>query len=100
MKLKIYIRNKEYIIDENSLILDNGAIYQLVSHRVSWIDASSPVISKKMFKDLKTLAYVYTNEDLKEESKRRYISDCTLYKFDIKRMSKHKDYRIEGEVYE
>lgn len=100
MKLKIYIRNKEYIIDEDSLILDNGVIYQLVSHRVSWTDASAPVMSKKMFKDLKTLAYVFTNEELKEQSKKRYISDCTLYKFDIERMSKFKDYRIEGEKYD
>lgn len=42
-------------LDEKDLVLDNGACYQIVTKRVGGLDWYYPVMSKKLFHDLKNL---------------------------------------------
>lgn len=40
-------------LDEKDLILDNGACYQIVTKKVGGFDWHYPIMSKKLFNDLK-----------------------------------------------
>ena len=42
-------------LDEKDLILDNGACYQIVTKKVGGFDWYYPIMSKKLFHDLKKL---------------------------------------------
>ena len=50
-------------IDENDRILDNGACYQIITHKVgSGFDSYCPVMSKKLFNDLKKCELIFTSD--------------------------------------
>jgi len=42
-------------LDEKDLILDNGACYQIVTKKVGGFNWHYPIMSKKLFHDLKNL---------------------------------------------
>ena len=42
-------------LDEKDLILDNGACYQIVTKKVGGFDWYYPIMSKKLFHDLRNL---------------------------------------------
>ena len=77
-------------IDENDLILDNGACYQIITKVVgSGFDKTSPIMSKKLFADLKKCELIFTSERLRQASIKKYGSHVvTFWKFDIDRMKK------------
>lgn len=53
-------------IDEDDLILDNGACYQIVTKEVGRaFDRYPPVMSKKLFSDLKNCELIFTSEGLR-----------------------------------
>ena len=86
MCVKLKIGRKIFDIDENDLILDNGAVYQIVTKEIRDNDWSlySPQISKTLFKKLKKENLIYTNPELIELAAKKYITKgCILYKFDI-----------------
>lgn len=58
-------------LDEKDLILDNGACYQIVTKKVGGFDWYYPIMSKKLFHDLKKLELIFTS-----------------WKFNIERMQK------------
>ena len=98
-KVEIKIGRKIYWIDENDAILDNGAVYQLVTKSdFSGWTSYSPVVSKKLFRQLKTCGLVYTNDELKAEAFRHYKNNmCNYYKFDIDKFIKLGGYNIKEE---
>ena len=75
-------------INEQDLILDNDACYQIVTQSIgSGFNKSTPIMSKKLFKDLKTCGLIYTNEKLHKIAMNRYgCENITYYKFDIEKM--------------
>ena len=76
-------------LDEKDLILDNGACYQIVTKRVRGSDWYYPVMSKKLFHDLKKLELIFTSEGLKQDAIKKYgTSAITYWKFNIERMQK------------
>lgn len=77
-------------IDDNDLILDNGACYQIITKDIGGgFHRSSPVMSKKLFNELKKLEHIFTNDDLKSKATERYgNSEITYWKFDIEKMKK------------
>lgn len=89
MQVKLKIGKRTFDIDENDLILDNGAVYQIVTKEIRDNDWSlySPQISKTLFKKLKKENLIYTNPELIELAAKKYIiKGCILYKFDIEAM--------------
>lgn len=77
-------------IDKNDLILDNGTCYQIITKEVGKIDCRhSPVMSKKLFSDLRKYELIFTNEELRQTAIRKYNTDkFSLWKFDIDWMKK------------
>jgi hypothetical protein len=76
-------------LDEKDLVLDNGACYQIVTKRVGGLDWYYPVMSKKLFHDLKKLELIFTSEGLKQDAIKKYgTSAITYWKFNIERMQK------------
>lgn len=76
-------------LDEKDLILDNGACYQIVTKKAGGFDWYYPIMSKKLFHDLKKLELIFTSEELKEDAIKKYgTSVITYWKFNIERMQK------------
>ena len=77
-------------IDENDLILDNGAIYQIVTKKVGFgFNESIPVMSKKLFADLKKCELIFTSEGLRQAAINKYGNHVVAYwKFNVDRMQK------------
>lgn len=77
-------------IDKNDLILDNKDCYQIITKEVGKINCKhSPIMSKKLFNDLKKLELIFTNEELRQMAIRKYDTDkFSLWKFDIDWMKK------------
>ena len=75
-------------IDENDLILDNGACYQIVTKEVGCgLNSYIPVMSKKLFNDLKRCELIFTSEGLKQDAINNYgISSLTYWKFNVEKM--------------
>lgn len=75
-------------IDENDLILDNGACYQIITKEVGCgFDKYCPVMSKKLFNDLKKCELIFTSEGLRQAALKRYGSSVISYwKFNINKM--------------
>lgn len=88
IKLKV----SRYIleIDKNDLILDNGVCYQIITKEVGKTNCKhSPVMSKKLFSDLKKYELIFTNEELRQMVIKKYNTDkYSFWKFDIDRMKK------------
>ena len=77
-------------LDNKDLILDNGACYQIITKEIgSGFNKRSPIMSKKLFNDLKRLELVFTNEGLKQNAIKKYsMNVVTYWKFDVERMQK------------
>ena len=75
-------------IDKNDLILDNGARYQIITKEVGRTNCKHfPVMSKKLFSDLRKCELIFTNEELRQMVIKKYHTyKCSLWKFDIDRM--------------
>lgn len=89
--IKLKVGRNTFDIDQNDLILDNGACYQIITKEIikGW-NKYPPKMSKKLFNDLKKTNIIYTNDDLKQAAIKRYPSiNVTLWKFDIEQMKKN-----------
>lgn len=77
-------------ISENDLILDNGACYQVTTKRIGFgFNESIPVMSKKLFKDLKKCELIFTSEGLRQAAIEKYGNNVvTFWKFNIDQMQK------------
>lgn len=77
-------------IDERDLILDNGACYQIVTKRVGFgFNETIPVMSKKLFTDLKKCELVFTSEGLRQAAIEKYGNHVvTFWKFNVDQMQK------------
>ena len=77
-------------IDENDLILDNGACYQIITKEIGKAFSHyPPVMSKKLFNDLKKCELIFTSEGLRQAAIKRYgISSLTYWKFNVEEMKK------------
>ena len=88
VKIELKIGHRTFQISEKDLILDNGVCAQVVTQEVfqSW-STYAPIMSKKMFKDMKKLGFLYTNDELKSLClKNHHANYCTYYAFDIPAM--------------
>lgn len=88
--VKLKVGRNVLDIDYNDLILDNGACYQIITKRVGFgFNESIPVMSKKLFNDLKKCEFIFTSEGLREAAIKKYgNSVVTFWKFDIEQMQK------------
>lgn len=87
MTIELKIGRKIYNIDENDIVMDNGACIQVITKMAGAAWREHPVImSKKLFSDLKKVGFLYTNSELEDIATKKYHSTSTLYKFDIDRM--------------
>lgn len=77
-------------IDENDLILDNRACYQIITKRIGFgFNESIPVMSKKLFADLKKCELIFTSEELRQAAIEKYgNSVVAFWKFNIDKMQK------------
>lgn len=85
MKINRYIKP----IGKDDLILDNGACIQVVTQQGSWSawDYSSLTMSKKLFKDLKTCAFIFVDEERTKKANEPYkVPFLTYYRFDIDKL--------------
>lgn len=85
--IELKIGHRIFQITEKDLILDNGACAQVITQKIfkGWSEYS-PTMSKKMFKDMKNLGFLYTNDELKELCAKKHDKHCTYYAFDISAM--------------
>lgn len=88
--VKLKIGRNIFDIDKNDLILDNGSIYQVITKETgSGWNASIPVMSKKLFNNLKKTGLIFTNEELKQMAYKKYRDEqMVFWKFDIERMQR------------
>lgn len=89
--VKLKVGRNIVSIDENDLILDNGSCYQIVTQQIvrGW-DKYPPVMSKKLFADLKKCEFIFTNENLKQAALKKYGSHgLTFWKFNIDKMKQY-----------
>lgn len=86
MKIGRYIKN----IDKDDLILDNGACIQVTTQigaSLGWGQFSHLAMSKKLFKELKTCAFIFVDEERTKKANEPYAKPfLTYYRFDIDRM--------------
>lgn len=83
--IKLKVGRDTLTLDENDLILDNGACYQIVTREVTngWY-SYPPRMSKTLFNKLKKLEFVRTNSMLKENAEAKYkCSGLTYWQFNI-----------------
>lgn len=88
--VKLKVGRKVFDIDEKDLILDNGVCYQIVTKKVGvGFNESNPVMSKKLFTDLKKCELVFTSEGLRQAALKKYgYSGVTYWKFHVDQMKK------------
>lgn len=88
--VKLKVGRNIFDIDENDLILDNGACYILVTKKVmKGYSECSPTVSKKLFNDLKKCELIFTSEGLRQAAIERYGNHAvTFWKFDVDQMKK------------
>ena len=86
-KIELKIGRHTFEISEQDLVLDNGSCAQVITQEIfkDW-DTYSPVMSKKMFGDMKKLGFLYTNDQLKEQCHKNHYDFCTYYAFNIPAM--------------
>ena len=77
-------------INENDLILDNESCYQIITKRIGFgFNESIPVMSKKLFSDLKKCGLIFTSERLRQAAIEKYGNHLvTFWKFDVDQMKK------------
>lgn len=88
--VKLKVGRNVFDIDENDLILDNGACYILVTKKVTkGFSSYPPTVSKKLFNDLKKCELIFTSEGLRQTAIKQYgNSTVTFWKFDVEQMKK------------
>lgn len=88
--VKIKVGRNILDINENDLILDNGVCYQIITKRIGFgFNESIPVMSKKLFSDLKKCELIFTSEGLRQAAIEKYGNHVvTFYKFNIDQMQK------------
>lgn len=88
--VKLKVGRKIFDIDQNDLILDNGACYQIVTQEIrKGFDRITPKMSSKLFNDLKKSELIFTSEGLRQAAIEKYgNSVVTFWKFDIDQMKK------------
>lgn len=88
--VKLKVGRNVLDIDYNDLILDNGACYQIMTKRVGFgFNESIPVMSKKLFGDLKKCDLIFTSEGLRQSAIEKYgNSVVAFWKFDVDKMKK------------
>lgn len=87
--LQLKIGRKTFNIDDNDVIMDNGAIIQVITKKTGYGWNAYPLkMSKKLYNELRKFEFLYTDEDLKRYSIEKYHGEVTLYKFNIEKMKK------------
>lgn len=89
MKTEITVNRKTFTIDDTDLILDNGACYQILSKNTDGKYCFYHDLSKKLFRELRTLGGVYTSEGLRLNAVRNHAPCCTYWKFNVEYMVEH-----------
>ena len=86
--VKLKVERNILEIDEHDLILDNGACYQIVTKKVGLgFNEFIPVMSKKLFGDLKKCKLIFTNEELQKVAIEKYGNHgVTFWKFNVNKM--------------
>ena len=94
MKINRYVKH----IGKDDLILDNGACIQVTTQKGAWIewDYAPLIMSKKLFKDLKTCGFIYVDKAKTNKANEKY-KHLTYYRFDIERMIKSGGYTVVEE---
>lgn len=82
-KIKLKIGRKVYNIGANDILMDNGALVQLTTQNGPFRDWTVPVLSKKLFKDLKTCCFIFEDKEL---TKKYSNLKLVYYRFNIERM--------------
>lgn len=88
--VKLKVGRNVIDINESDLILDNGSCYQIITKEVgSGFNRYAPVMSKKLFNELKNLELIFTSEGLRQNAIEKYGSNVmTFWKFNVNRMQK------------
>lgn len=86
--VKLKIGRNILNINENDLILDNGVCYQIITKQIgSGFNKAIPVMSKKLFVDLKKCELIFTSEGLRLAAIQKYGNHVkTYWKFNVERM--------------
>lgn len=86
-KIELKIGHRTFAISEKDLILDNGNCAQVITQKIfkGWSEYS-PTMSKKMFRDMKNLGFLYTNDELETLCHKKYGDFCVFYAFNIPAM--------------
>ena len=97
---KIEIKIGRYIkhIDKDDLILDNGSCIQVTTQTGAYLDWGRYAylqMSKKLFRDLKTCAFIFVDEEKTRKANEPYEKPfLTYYRFDIDQMIKSGGYKV------
>lgn len=88
--VKLKVGRNVFDIDDNDLILDNGACYQIITKEIrKGFDRIIPKMSSKLFNDLKKCELIFTSEGLRQAAIKKYgNSVVTFWKFDVDQMKK------------
>ncbi len=86
--VKLKVGRNVLEIDENDLILDNGACYQIITKEIGYaFNKSIPIMSKKLFNDLKKCELIFTSEELRQAAIKKYGNHViAFWKFNVHRM--------------
>lgn len=88
--VRLKVGRNVFDIDDNDLILDNGACYQIITKEIrKGFDRITPKISSKLFNDLKKCELIFTSEGLRQAAIEKYgNSVVAFWKFDVDQMQK------------
>lgn len=88
--VKLKVGRNVFDIDDNDLILDNGACYQIITKEIrKGFDRTTPKMSSKLFNDLKKCELIFTSEGLRQAAIEKYgNSVIAFWKFDVDQMKK------------
>ena len=87
MEIELKVGRNILKINENDVIMDNGACYQIITKQIGYgWNASIPKMSKKLFTDLLKANLIYTNGELMNLANKEYVGKVVLYKFNIEDM--------------
>lgn len=81
-KIKLKIGRKVYNIGANDILMDNGVLVQLTTQNGPFRDwtYTAPVLSKKLFKDLKSCCFIFEDQEL---TKKYSNLKLVYYRFNI-----------------
>lgn len=88
MKINRYVKH----IGKDDLILDNGSCIQVTTQKGSWCgyNYAALIMGKKLFKDLKTLGFIFVDKEKTDKANDKYKTPfLTYYRFDIEKLIKY-----------